>query len=267
VKEHTYYYEQIVIGSDLNAVLYAYKTNSIFINNSVDRIFPFDEIGFSLDLGTTILGPEESQREVFNSLAYDLSMYGQAPFSGIAEGLRVKADDNELRVITKNGYASTCKYNNLRVFDSNMITGLPFDEGSEIIHYRVLDWFNVRSGAKHEHDYLYSDDNFCKKIHFYLSRRIDGNKSKKDLVSESIVSKRNINNVDYSDTIARLKTVSMMKEAGIKGTGNGVGKFLPIKLELSKREKLPIISNNYMECGNIVFDNRSAKTLIEKNVL
>jgi len=57
-----------------------------------------------------------------------------------------------------------------------------------------------------------------------------------------------------------------MKEAGIRGTGNGIGKFLPIKLELTRREKIPIISNNYMEKDNIIFDNRSLRTLIEENV-
>lgn len=263
---HTYYYEQVVIGSNLNAVLYAYKTNSIFINNSVYSIFPFDEIGLSLDLGNTVLGPEESKRDVFNSLAYDISMYGMSPFSGILESLRVNTIDNELNVITKNGHVSKCKYNFLRIFDSNMISGLPFDEMGKLQNYRVFDWFNVRSGAQHEHEYLYSDDDFCKKIYFFLSPRIDGNKSKKDLVVESIISEKNINNVNYSDTIARLKTASMMKESGIKGTGNGVGKFLPIKLELSKREKIPVISSSYMESDNIIFDNRDYKMLLEKNV-
>ena len=55
LREHTYHYEQIVIGSGLNAVLYAYKTNSVFIDNSVDTLFPLDEIGFSYDLGNQVL--------------------------------------------------------------------------------------------------------------------------------------------------------------------------------------------------------------------
>ena len=264
--KHTYYYEQIVIGSKLNAVLYAHKTNSIFINNSVDRIFPFDKVGISANVGNALLEPKDSERDIFNSLVYDISLAGRSPFSGIVENLRLDPENDELHVITKNGYTSRCKYKSIRIFDSTMVSGLPFDEATTLLHYRVLDWFNARSGAQHKYDCLRGDDSFCKKIYFYLSPRIDGNKTKKDLVVESIISKENIDNVDYSDTIARLKTVSMMKEAGIRGTGNGIGKFLPIKLELTRREKIPIISNNYMEKDNIIFDNRSLRTLIEENV-
>lgn len=266
LREHTYHYEQIVIGSGLNAVLYAYKTNSVFIDNSVDTLFPLDEIGFSYDLGNQVLKPEDKCLDVFNSLAYHMVCSGKAPYSGLVEGIRIIPEENKLNVITKNGHVSRCTFNKLRLFDTNDVSGLPFDEETKTEHYRVLDWFNVRSGMKHDHNFILSDDDFCKKIYFYISKRIDGNKDKKDLVSESLMSEHQLNDFDYSDTIVRLKTISLMKESGIKGTGNGVGKNLPIKLELANREVREVKSSNYVEAGDITFDSRAARELVENNV-
>ena len=265
LREHTYHYEQIVIGSELNAVLYAYKTSSVFIDNSMDTLFPLDKIGVSLSLGGKILNPTDTVSEVYNSLVYEMASLGKSPYCGLVEGIRVLPEENQLNIITKNGHVSKCTFDKLRIFDASKISGMPFDEGTKIKHYRVYDWFNVRSGMKHEYEYILGDDNFCKKIYFYISRRIDGNKDKKDLVSESIVSEEQLNDFDYSDTIARIKTTAMMKKAGIKGTGNGVGKNLPIKLELSKREIHPVKFSNYVENNNIVFDNRDLATMVRSN--
>ena len=263
--EHTYHCEQIVIGSGLNAVLYAYKTNSIFIDNSVDPLFPFDEIGLGFSLGNKLLSPKTSPLEVFNSLAYEMASSGRSPYCGLVEGIRIIPEENKLNIITKNGHVSKCTFNKLRIFDISMVSGVPFDEETKIQHYRVFDWFNVRSGMKHEHEYILGDDDFCKKIYFYISKRIDGNKNKKDLVAESIMNEEQLNDFDYSDTIARIKTTSMMKQVGIKGTGNGVGKNLPIKLELFKRDIRPVKFSNYVEKSNIVFDNRDPAELIESS--
>jgi hypothetical protein len=132
----------------------------------------------------------------------------------------------------------------------------------EILGYRTLDWFDVRSGMKHDYNYLLDDSEFCKKIHFYLSWRIDGNYDRKDLVCESYLTEEQLNDVNYSDSISRLKVLNMMKEAGIRGTGNGVGRWLPIKLELWKREIYPINKFDYIEKNNIIVDNRSTKEIL-----
>ena len=267
LREHTYHYEQVVIGSGINAVLYAYKTNSIFIDNSMDTIFPLDEIGFSYDLGHKLIEPTDKSLDVFNYLAYQLVCNGLAPYSGLTESMRIIPEENRLNVITKNGYISKCTFDKLRLFDITNVSGVSFDEETRVERYRVLDWFNVRSGMKHDHNLISSDEDFCNKIYFYISKRIDGNKDKKDLVAESFMSEQQLNDFDYSDTIARIKTASLMKHAGIKGTGNGAGRNLPIKLELSEREVRAVKSSRYVDGGNIIFDNRKAKELVEQNAI
>ena len=102
------------------------------------------------------------------------------------------------------------------------------------------------------------------KIYFYLSERIDGNTVYKDLVSKSILTKKELNNPDYSDAVARLKTISMMKEAGIKGTSNGVRQFLPIRLEFYRREVIPNKTFDFVEEGDIILDNRTEEQILNE---
>ena len=109
---------------------------------------------------------------------------------------------------------------------------------------------------------LISLNHLMETLHFYLSWRVDGNYDKKDLVCESFLSEQQLNDVDYSDSISRLKTLDMMRKADIKGAGNGTGRWLPIKLELWKREVFPVKKLDYIKKNNIVIDNRSTKDVL-----
>ena len=50
------------------------------------------------------------------------------------------------------------------------------------------------------------------------------------------------------------ETINMMKEAGITGKKNGLGRHLPIKIELWKREVKPIKSIQPMEENDIIVE-------------
>ena len=152
------------------------------------------------------------------------------------------------------------KFNQLHVFDDENIHGLP-SRLSDIDQYRVLDWFDVRSGAKHECENLHSDTDFVRNIFFYPSERVSGNHDKKDLVCESYLTREQLHDVDYSDTIVRLKATNRMKEAGIKGTSNGKNKNLSIKLELREREVIPIKNYKRVEYNNLIIDDRTDEEL------
>ena len=54
----------------------------------------------------------------------------------------------------------------------------------------------------------------------------------------------------------------MMKEAGIKGKGNGLGRNLPIKIELWKREVKPIKIIQPLEENDIIVDTKSIQELV-----
>ena len=254
IRDHIYKYEHIVIGNGLNALIYAYKTGGIFINNTMVRIFSYDTIDHPINLDVVQYDAKDYQINVYENLSHKMAMEGRDFLGRDVESISVKLNENELSVSSKYFRPKKFRFSTLTVFDTENVIGLPFDEPN-VEDYRVFDWFNVRSGTKHEFDYLNSDSNFVKKIHFYLSPRIDGNKCLKDLVAESLLSKEQLYNINYSDSLARLKVLSMMRKADIKGSGNGVGKHLSLKIELTEREVFPIKEYSKEQEGDVILSN------------
>ena len=251
LKSHTYDLNKVVVGNNLDAIIYAYKTGSHILFNNVASIFSFDALLYEIDLGDVRFDKGVFELEAWERLSYMLNMRGLHPFGNNVESARVNLDENEISMSSKFFSGQKLRFSTLHVFDTDNVHGLPFPD-FEIEKYRVFDWYAVKSGTKHEYDYLYDDSEFVKKIHFYLSPRIAGNKQYKDLVAESFLTKRQLNDVNYSDSISRLKILQMMKDAGIKGTGHGNGYNLPLKIELQKREVLPIKVTNYTEEGIVI---------------
>jgi hypothetical protein len=230
LKDHIYHYEQVVLGGDLNAITYAHKTSSYFINSGNSFVFPFDPNDNVSGLGIDATTNDKA----WESISYNLCDSGLNPLGHSVAHVQVHPHQSELLVTTKTYTTIRISYSKLKVFDTSNVVGLP-ETAVKTINYRVFDWFDVKSGAKHEHDFLESGSDFCQKIYFYLSKRIMGNKSYKDLVVESLMTEKQLRNADYSSGIVKLKAHSMMKDAGIKGTGHGKGKHRPIKLIFNSR--------------------------------
>jgi hypothetical protein len=253
LEQHFYHWDKVVIGGGLNAIICAHKTSSYIICNTLVRIFPYDTCSADRNLGRLKLG-------LYEELAYELALSGKHPFVDRVGSIRVNLEESTLKVITKRSRAFKVKFDQLHIFDDENVHGLP-SRLSDTTQYRVLDWFNVRSGAKHDCERLESDEDFVKNIFFYPSNRVSGNHNKKDLVCESLMTREQLHDVDYSDTIVRLKATSMMKEAGIKGTSNGKNKHLSIKLELREREVIPIKNYKRIEYNNLIIDDRTDEEL------
>jgi hypothetical protein len=251
LRDYIYDFDSIVIGSNLDAILYAYKTSSHILFNSMAIIFPFDALVHEIDLGDIKFSKGTTELEVWEYLSYNLNLKGLHPFGEKLDSIRVSLDKNEISMSSKFFSEQKLRFSSLHVFDTDNVHGLPFPD-FKIEKYRVFDWYAVKSGAKHEYDYLYDDSEFVKKIHFYISPRIHGNKQYKDLVAESFLTRKQLSDTGYSDSISRLKILQMMKDAGIKGTGHGNGYNLPLRIELQKREVLPIKATNYTEEGIVL---------------
>jgi hypothetical protein len=108
----------------------------------------------------------------------------------------------------------------------------------------VYDWFAVKSGGKHDFEKLKDPENFFVQfLRFHPSMRKNVN-GIKDVIAVSKVNKENISDFDHSETMARLKAIKMMKQAGIRGRSNGTNKkgyklHYAIKLDHSHREVIP----------------------------
>jgi len=155
------------------------------------------------------------------------------------------------------------------IFEDNKVT-----VQNEIVEqkqekFRVFDWMKVRSGAVHNLDRIDTEDLFIEAVHFYKSKRIDGNHNKKDLVAVSHLNKEQLSVFDYSDTMAKFKTENIMRQNGIKGAKSGLDKHgkpkrYNIKVEPDYREVLPIKSVIYKDSEKVMFPNMTIKEIVDK---
>jgi len=253
LKTPLFRWNEIVIGGNTNAFFYASKKGCHIIPNIMDIPLAHNGPSFANDLGVNLNSSEDEWR----FMAYKLNRRGLNPFTNKIKHIRIDEPNKQLVVNIGTPNIFYISYDELRVFDTENVSGLSFESQERVLGYQVYDWFDVRSGMKHGLDFIEDpNSNFVKKIHFFLSERIDGNYDKKDLVAESFLSEEQIHDIDYSDSISRLKTINMMKGAGIKGKKNGLGSHASIKLELWKREIKKLKSIKSFQKGDIIIDGR-----------
>ena len=251
LERHIYDKDEIVIGGCLPSLLYAFKNNLpvIFVNPGPP--FRYDKIEKDYDLSFLGLDPFETyyQKQVWERLLFLLGLAGNMPLSNNAAGLR--AVDDLLTVTTNNHRVVKFNFNKLVIFDDEHFYGLPPISGEIRGKNRVIDWVNVRVGARHQHDEIFGRGNFVKHIIFYPSDRTD-NKTLKDLVAISYLTDKQLLSHDFSDTMVRFKVIKMMKSVGIRGMKNGrhptdpkKHKYCSIKVEPAERIVEPDIKRYY----------------------
>jgi hypothetical protein len=90
--------------------------------------------------------------------------------------------------------------------------------------YLCYDYIAFNSGGKHEIDFIRTGDDFVREIWFYSSDRIDGNTPVRDACAVSQLTKKQLQDFDFSETMARFKTIKIMKDNGMRGKQNGYTK-------------------------------------------
>jgi hypothetical protein len=230
-------FNKLNMGGSLTALLHAYVTETPIIIDIPHLPFELDEcpdhwdlsfLGFSNQTTVTKL-------HVWERLTFLLSMAGLVVFPSSIKNAHQEQDG--LVLVLSGNKRYKVKYKELHSFDK--------DKEEYIMTY---DWFDAKVGATHAHEVLYDDDKFCSKVIFYPSRRIGTKNSVKDICVISKIPSHLIDEIDYSPIYARLKTLSMMKTAGIKGKINGYNKHgtpthLSLKIEHSHRETTQITTN------------------------
>jgi hypothetical protein len=229
LREHVYYYPCLVRGSTLNSLLYCYKTDTPILIEDCSSPFYFDEVKGDF----SFLGYEgDSVRtvELWNRLYMMLSLAGLIINPLPTQNIRI--DKGSIVCITQG---------NKRI---NITTDKVLKFEKEQKECMVYDWFAVKSGGQHNFEKLKDPENFfVQLLRFHPSLRKNV-RNVKDVVAFSKIKKEEITDFNYSEGIARLKVIKMMKEAGIRGKSNGVSKkgyklHYAIKLEHTHREIIP----------------------------
>ena len=234
------FFDKVVVGGSLTAILFAYKNNLPIIIDIPHMPFQLDEcpphwdlsfIGFSNKL-------KHKKSQVWDRLLFIMAMSGLVIFPNNMRTCRV--ENEKIIIITIDNKKLEVGFNDIVEFDK--------ERDDEVVLY---DWFAVRSGCRHEYDIL-ADPNsdLCHTLLFHPSTRKTTRSDMKDVCAVSTISEKCLSEIEYSEGYARMKTYKMMKEAGIRGQSNGYNKHgkqlhYAIKIEHMYREVYYKYNNGY----------------------
>tara|TARA_R110002110_G_scaffold3737_7_gene19348 strand:- start:1511 stop:2341 length:831 start_codon:yes stop_codon:yes gene_type:complete len=218
-------HRDIVLGSSLDAVLFAFNNKYPIFFAEIERPFRFDFLPPDLDLSclkiaapgkslTTFEGEKKvgvTKEMLWERLLFLLTLGGHAPTANLCKSIR----HNDDTITCFNEYSKIAEVRYEKLYDFTYQT-----KSNSLICY---DWVAFNSGGKHEFDLIETEDDFVSKIWFYSSDRICGNTKVKDACAVSIINKDLIDDFDYSETMARFKVVKEMENRGMKGLLSSYG--------------------------------------------
>jgi len=248
-------YDEVVIGSNLTAVLYAFVHKlPIFFTRRASP-FRFDHLPFEVDLtsvgienkssllhthtGKIKVGPPKEI--LWERLLFLISIAGRAPLSMLCETMRYNGET----LVCSNEYSKIAeiKFEKAYYFGVENCTGLVHEKRVANPLYTCYDWIAFNRGGKHEIDLIETEDHFVNKIWFYSTDRIDGNSAVKDACVVSALTEEQLLSFDYSQTMARFKMIAEMKNRGMRGLFNGhsptgIPKYYKFRTSIIGREKV-----------------------------
>ncbi len=259
-------YEDIVVGSDLKATLFAFNNNLPIIFSQPRRPFRFDFLEPNTNLGCVKLtraGELELTRTngvkvvgsraelLWERLMFLLNLDGKVPLANLCSSMRFDGE----HLICSNDYSKigTLNFSNCFYFGDDNISGLVREKELANPTYTCYDWIAFNSGGKHEIDYIWVGDDFVKEIWFYSSDRMCGNSPVKDACAVSTLMQDQLPDFDYGETMARFKMISEMEKRGMRGRQNGYStngnpkhyKFRTTSISRTKcRDSVEIVSKN-----------------------
>ena len=267
LSRHIYEWDRVVIGGDLRSLLYAVSHNYPVMFVEPNPPFRFDVFEEGIDLSHFGFGKgtEPSRLETWQRLMFYSGLLGLQPLSSNAQSIRIK--DDLLIVTTENLRVIKARFNKLLVFEPDQIKTLP-----EVIKVKkkpskVIDWFNVRYGCRHDIDHILFEEDFIKELYFYPTDRSD-NKTLKDAVAVSYLKEGQIEGFDFSEAMARHKVEHLMREAGIKGPINGYRNekpvYLSIKTEHAERQVIPSVKRTFRKDDRFEFLDLEISEILEQ---
>jgi hypothetical protein len=225
---------EIVVGSSLPAVLYAFNNNLSLFYSVARRPFRFDYFPQEVDLSSLKLSVEPTTLTTFEEekivgvpkamlwerLLFIMSLNGQIPLGNMCKSMRFTEDS----LIFSDEYAKLIevKFDKCHYFGDSRCSDI-LKENEDDPTYICYDWIAFNRGGKHKIDYLSTSDDFVKEVWFYSSDRIDGNTQVKDACIVSYLQQEQASDFNYSETMARFKLIHEMEARGMKGKFNGYG--------------------------------------------
>ena len=274
------YYDEIVVGSSLRAVLFAALNGFPVFFTKPEKPFEFDHFDPSIDLSSWGLHNElqlwttpdgdkatgQNKIALWEHVFFVLGLEGLAPFSDFCSSLRI--DDNTLAGFSDYAKLRSVDFGVCHYFDEHATYNLLSCENTPKT-YNVYDRLAFMRGGKHHLDLIEGDDLFCNKIWFYPSLRVDGKNPFKDACVLSILSDDQIDDFDFSETMVRLTTTQKMKDLGLRGPRNGYQydgsiRYRSFKVEAINRSKFLSTPPLWLETDTIKVPKVSEEELLSQ---
>ena len=227
-------YEDVVNGSSLSALIFAYTNEYPILFTDEDTPFRFDflspnhtPIGVPCEAKTLLSFDDEMKvgtrkQVLWDRLFFLLSLKGLTPLSNLCKTIRY--DGNS--IVCSNEYSKIfeASFINCHYFGDSKAAGFVRKNKLDEHSYMCYDYIAFNSGGKHGIDYIYTDDDFISEVWFYSSDRIDGNTPVRDACAVSKLTEAQLIDFDYSETMARFKVLKIMKDNGMRGKLSGYTK-------------------------------------------
>jgi hypothetical protein len=253
--------ERLVVGSTVEASLYALLSDSYFLSN---RELP---TLFFRELQQPILG-FKTEPGAWSRLNFMLGLLGKKLNSDKETSPRLSG--GEIKFISS-GQLQKHKFSECKIFDH---TGLDLD--NDLIEtkektYTVIDDFELSClGKKYPclEEYK-SNSKFAESIHFYTSPRVDGADFVTDCVMLSTLNQEELNSFDYSDSIARFVVSRHLTNIGVHGIfmnnyKNGTPKYRKPKIRHVKRLVAPSENSIYRDTESVRFCKLSIEEILSE---
>jgi len=209
-----FYFDELVLGGSLTALLYAYKKNLPILIDVAHVPFALQEVPrhWNLSFLGFEKGGEHKRSQVWDRLSFLLAMAGLILFPNNIQSFRL--EDSSINIIGLDNKKMTVHYDSLIEFDRDTKDYL-----------MVYDWFAVHSGSRHDWEVIPNpDEQMCHLLLFHRSTRPRTRSDVKDVCAVSRVCRGLLNSTEWSPSYTRIKTLQMMKEVGIRGRANGYNK-------------------------------------------
>ena len=190
----------MIIGNTLESLFYAWRTQQRIILVDPTYVFRYDDKYQNYDF--SFINARDA-KEMWVNLCFAMSFSSLLLFPNNVKSLR--ETEYGLNVFTKGSKAREVFTDNVQYFDQKV------DD-----LYDIYDFFDTRLMKPHKKHQITDNDNFVKKINFYVSPRGDKGTTK-DLVASSIMSREQLFNPDWGNGIVKLKVLRMLASEGITG--------------------------------------------------
>jgi len=240
----------LVVGSCIKSILYAFLNDYYFL--PTDRPGPL----FFEEMDLCFLG---SKRRDYTWSRLQTSLALQGLLLNYENPSTIRIRGNQLKVSSSSG---PIKYD-FQVCDIFDPTGVDLENEMISAHpssFSVYDDFELSNlGGKHSHlESKQSIDALAKEIHYYISNRVDGANYVTDCVSKSVLTREQLNDFEYSDSMARFAVERHLTSIGIYGNfmehyKNGSPKYRKPKVTHKKRLIKERNMNHYCSTDNVRF--------------